>query len=271
MLKCPLGGEGATEVLDFTSRKTGKPFNARLVLRGKKIKYDFGNKGKKNTFSVAPSNNERTQDTHEVHIRIDSSKSGTVVIKVGKPIRLTRTINYGLVPARMAECLGCMTAARLVKHHFGKESIKQRISFSINDKSFSRYLLRERTARDKEINSAVHELWKLLKAFSSWEAQYTPRGRAKLKGSPQADNFPHKIFPWLNAKLEKQENNTYVYLPLACPDVIAQFIASIRSAKRIDENSFVVPHASENVVKAWLYKVKGGPAQRPPQNKKEEV
>lgn len=238
---------GHTAVLEgFRSQRTGKSFSASLVLSGKKITFEFSDRK-----SISSDSPKTCRDA--IFVRVESGNSGSVSLNISNPVNVTASVNYGLVPSRMAECLGCITAVRLVKHRL--PGAKPRINFSLNNLEFSRYILRERTPRNREIRNAVEQLWDLLKEFT-WEAQYKQTRRSRLKGSPQADKFPYGIFPWLKVKTQADEKNIYVELP-GCPAVTAQFQASIRNFQPSGDGGFSIPSASERALWAWVNTVRG--------------
>jgi hypothetical protein len=240
---------GRTGTLDgFKSPKSGKAFSASLVLRDKKVAFEFP--GQEST----PENSEQPKVKNGViYVRVESGNSGSVTLNIGSPVNLTATINYGLVPSRMAECLGCMTAVRLINHHLTN---KPRISLNLNNLEFSRYILCERTPRSREIKSAVEQLWELLKDFT-WEAQHQPQKKSRLKGSPQTDKFPPGVFPWLKINPIKDGENIWVDLP-NYPDVKAQFQASLRTAQSAEDGRYMLPLTTEKALWAWVNTVTGG-------------
>ncbi|KLU63117.1 DNA topoisomerase III [Peptococcaceae bacterium CEB3] len=249
--------KGETEVLDGFKSKAGKPFSAALAVEGGKVVFRFPEKKKSqagqprsptaqphaHTLSTQPLDNT-------VRLRIESGNSGTVLISV--PGILSTQISYGLVPSREAECLGCITAANLVKFH---RNPLPKLEISLNNLDFARYLLREHVPRSQEIKHSLEFLWKLLDEFPGWSAKYEHQKRARLQGSPQSNGFPRGVFPWLKAEIAEVGGNIRVSLPDS-PDVRAQFVASIRRAERGEDGVYMVPKAAEGVVKAWFGSVK---------------
>lgn len=185
-------------------------------------------------------------------IRVCSTHSGSVFIAVRGFLERDFTVHFGLVPACLAECLGVITAAKLLLHHRGT-GVKLRIS--ANNRDFVRYALRERVPRRKEIRAAIEHMWAILDRFARWELHYEPSKRPQLKGSPSASSFPRGIFPWLKAEVSRTGEGLVVLLP-NCPAVRAQFRASIRLAVP-GERGFLVPCQAEKALYAWLSAVRG--------------
>ena len=155
----------------------------------------------------------------------------------------------------MAECLGSITAVRLVR--FKREDPSSlAVVLSLNNLEFSRYLLRECQPRDREIRRAVEYLRKELDGFANWQARFDPRKRSRLEGSPQAVKFPRGVFPYLKPDIKETGEYLEVNLPES-PDVIAQFAVSLRRAEQIGPGRFRVPLAAKSVVLAWFASVRG--------------
>ncbi len=242
---------GRTPVLNgFRSRK-GKPFSAALVLADRKVTFEFDGNGYRKK-----GNDHKYKTSGIVNVRIESGNSGSVFIMINSPINLTTTVNYGLVPSRMAECLGSITVTRLIKHHMGNVGNKH-IKLSLNNVEFSKYILRERTPRNLEIRKTVEHLWNLLGEFATWQAYYKRSKRPRLKGGPQSESFPRGIFPWLKIPLKTNDDNLYAKLP-DLPDVQAQFQASIWKSKQLEDGVFVIPKSSEKALQAWINIATGG-------------
>jgi hypothetical protein len=241
---------GRTAVMDGFMSRTGKPFSAALVVQNGKVAFEFparnGQKDKENSPG---------EDKNTVRVRVQSGNSGSVHISITGPVSKEADISYGLVPARMAECLGCITAVKLVKHL--KNPAVTRINFSINNLEFSRYLLKERTPRAREMRQVLEYLWNELREFAGWQAQFKPEKRPRLKGSPQA-SFPRGVFPWLDVKVVKSKGNISVSLPDS-PDVQAQFRASLWKARPGENGTFVLPLNAEQALNAWIKTVKSQP------------
>lgn len=239
-----LADKGSTEVLSGFISKKGKFFEAKLVLNGREVTLEF----------PETQNSNKISEGNVVNIRLESGNSGHVTITLSGAVQRRCDISYGLVPSRMAECLGALTSARIIKQQTNSPKIN--LNLFVNNLEFIRYLLRERIPRDKEIRSAVEYLWKVLKKFNSWEASYQKKKWSKLKGSPQASIFPKNIFPRLNAKLTVTSEHLIVTLPDA-PDVKAQFKAAVKEAKLEEVGDFLVPRTTEQKVKNWLATVTG--------------
>lgn len=254
---------GRTGILEGFVSRSGRPFNARLVLDGKKVSLQFTEKrdqGRDSTNettgeTMKPAGTKRAAGKDSVYIRIESSHSGIARISIEGAVKKTAEVNYGLVSSRMAECLGALTAVKLVEH-CAENPRRLWLDIKLNNLDFSRYLLRERTPRDKEIKSAVEMLWERLENFAGWRAQYQPVKRPRLQGSPQATEFPRGIYPWLQAEITNTGGEIIVKLPDS-PDVLAQFKASIRKAEHRDDGTFAVPEPVQKVVIAWLNVVRG--------------
>lgn len=240
-----LFSKGKTPVMDgFISRK-GKPFSSALVLEGKRI-----------TFKFPEQIETASQETNgAINIRVESSNSGTVMLKIDNPINQNSIINYGLVPSRMAECLGMITAISLIKHHSDGHH-RKRLTLSINNLDFSRYLLKEHTPRDKQMRANLKYLWQSLKPFNGWEARYQPNKKPKLKGGPQSINYPYGIFPWLNLIPTTKDEEITVRLPNT-PDLVAQFTASFNHATHMGNSTYSLPLASQQALHEWINAVKG--------------
>lgn len=248
--------KGRTPVLEGFRSRTGKIFNATLVLQGKKVVFEFQNgKGNSNKEDNRVRSESANRDKNAIRIRVESGNSGAVHLFIGQPINFVCDVSYGLVSSRLAECLGCMTAARLVKHRL-KDVSGVRLIFSLNNLDFSRYLLRERSPRDAEVKKAVGHLWDLLQGFAGWEARFAPAKKPRLRGGPRADKFPRGVFPWLDVSVANKGDGLEVRLP-DCPDVHAQFRASIFKAVPGEGGRFNVPASAEQALLAWLNAVKG--------------
>lgn len=186
-------------------------------------------------------------------IRVCSTHSGSVFIAIRGFLKKDLVVHFGLIPARLAECLGVITAAKLLLHHKGAGVV---LRVSANNRDFVRYALRERVPRRREIRAAVEHMWAILEKFKRWEMRYKPSKRLQLKGSPSTSNFPKGAFPWVKAEVSRTDEGLVVVLP-DCPAVRAQFRVSIRSAVP-GERGFLVPYRAEKVLYAWLNAVRGG-------------
>jgi hypothetical protein len=245
-----------TPVLEGFRSRSGKVFNAALVLWGKKVAFEFQDgkeNGSKEDKRVEFESMNRNGNV--IRVRVESGNSGAVHLFIEQPINFVCDVSYGLVSSRLAECLGCITAARLVKHRL-KDVSSVRLIFSLNNLDFSRYLLRERSPRDVEVKKAVGHLWGLLQEFAGWEAQFVPTRKPRLRGGPRADKFPRGVFPWLDISITNKGDGLEVKLP-DCPDVHAQFRASIFKAVPGEGGCFNVPASAEQALLAWLNAVKG--------------
>ncbi|OPX89477.1 MAG: DNA topoisomerase III [Pelotomaculum sp. PtaB.Bin104] len=221
----------------FMSRRNGKPFSAALIIKDGEVKFNFGEKESSGT----------------VRIRVHSGNSGSVHISLTGAVNKDFEINYGHVSSRMAECLGCITAANFIKHQV-PDSTKIKLDISLNNLDFSRYILRERIPRDKEIKAALEYLFGILSGFAGWQAQFKPKKRPRLQGSPQSNNFPKGIFPWLKLNISEHDISISVKLPES-PDVKAQFKASLQKATEGDENTYSLPKTAKPALIAWLNSV----------------
>lgn len=245
--------DGRTPVLEGFRSRSGRPFSAALILRDNKVAFEF--QGKEKGVS-RPEDVQKPAGNNVIPVRVESGNSGTVHLSIGSPVPFTADIDYGLVSSRMAECLGCITAAGLVKSSC-KNITAVRLDISLNNLDFSRYLLRERVPRDTDVKKAVEHLWSLLQEFGGWQAQYRPSRKPRLKGSPQAGKFPRGVFPGLQAEITENGDELTVALPDS-PDIQAQFRASIWKAVPGDNGTFTVPAGAKQTVLAWLNSVRGG-------------
>lgn len=225
---------GRTKILDgFISNKTGKRFSAALVIRDKKVDFEF------------------TGKSNMVNIRVHSGNSGTAHVTIKGAMYKEFKISYGHVSSRMAECLACITAANLVKHNMKGA----KLDISLNNLDFSRYILRERTPRDKEIKSALEHLFVLLGCFNEWRARYAPKKRPELTGSPQSKGYPRGVFPDLDAAISEENGRLRVVLS-GGPDVQTQFTASLKKAEPDGEKTYSLPATARNALMAWIYSVR---------------
>jgi hypothetical protein len=243
---------GRTGILEGFKSRSGKSFSARLILDGKKVSLQFP---EKRGGSTEPAEAGKSTGKDVVYIRVESGHSGTARINIEGVVSRTAEVNYGLVSSRMAECLGTLTAVKLVEHCV-KDPRRLWLDIRLNNLNFSRYLLRERVPRDKEIRSALKILWEWLENFAGWRARYQPVRRPRLQGSPRAMEFPRGMYPWLYADVTDAGSEIIVKLP-DTPDVLAQFKASIRKAEYRGNGTFVVPGTVQKVVMAWISTVRG--------------
>lgn len=225
---------GRTKVLNgFVSNRNGKRFSAALVIRDKKVDFEF------------------TGKSNMVNIRVHSENSGTAHVTIKGAMYKEFKISYGHVSSRMAECLACITAANLVKHNMKGA----KLDISLNNLDFSRYILKERTPRDKEIKSALEHLFVLLGCFNEWRARFAPQKRPELAGSPQSNGYPRGVFPDLDAAISEENGRLRVVLS-GGPDVQAQFIASLKKAEPDGEKTYNLPATARNALMAWSNSVR---------------
>lgn len=192
-----------------------------------------------------------------VRVRVESVSPGSVRIFItGADLLRALSADFGLVPVRLAECLGVIAAAKVVLHERAGNQVE--LAVSANDRDFVRYALRERVPARAEVRAAVQHMWAVLSRFARWELRHEPRKRRVLEGGPQA-GFPRGLFPWLNACVAGDGERLLVTLP-DCPAVRAQFLASLRTARQEGE-LFVLPASAEKALKAWLAAVRS-PATR---------
>jgi len=253
--------KGQTDVLDGFVSKAGKPFTASLVVEGGKVAFKFPNSSQteRHVEQASPPSENAQRYAHTLsseqprdgtlQVRIEAGSSGTVLVSV--PGIINANISYGLVPSRQAECFGCITVANFIKH---QRKNLPKLEFSLNNVDFAGYLLREHVPRNHDIKRSLEYLWHLLDEFPGWSAQFEHKKKAKLLGSPQSNEFPKGIFPWLKAEIVEQGGNLLVTLPNS-PDVHAQFAASVRKAERTEENTYVVPKIAESALRAWVNSV----------------
>lgn len=241
---------GRTSVLDGFVSRSDKRFQAALVLKDGKVVLEFPPKENK-----TGENDKNSPMKASFRIRTESGVSGSLFLSIEGPFKKNAFISYGLVPVRIAEILGVMTASSYIKHYIPNVSgIALELSFNNDDSA--RYTLRETSPRESAHRKIIQHLWQSLDQFSSWRAVYEKRKRFKLEGSPQAEGFPRGVFPWLKVIPVSTNDGLLVRLPES-PDVIYQFTASIKNKKQLNGNEFLVLPGSENVLKAWLYKVQG--------------
>lgn len=250
--------EGQTEVMEFKARD-GRAFNAALVLKNGKVEYEFtkGEKGEK---------------SGKVEVRVEAGSSGRCYLSISGPVSKQAEINFGLVSATEAECLALITAAKYVAHHAGAG--KSLIKVSLNNLNLSRYILKERVPRDRKMKELVACARKELDRAGKWEVEYRPERRPRLKGGPVADTFPFGVFPWLEAKVRKENGRLIVDLP-DDPAVRAQFKASMYSSSVNEDGCYALPETAEKAVYAWVSKTKGSGGNQEkdikPQHKRKEM
>lgn len=237
-----------TRLLEGFISRNKKQFKAALTIENGKIKFLFSDTPQKET------SDQSTYPENLVKIRVHSSNSGSAYITIKGAVYKEFHVNYGHVSTRMAECLATLTAANLIKH-ITKKSEKIKLEISINNIEFSRYILKERTPRDKEMKQTLERLFDLLSEFDSWVAKYEPQRRAKLMGTPQSKEFPKGIFPWLHLELTEEPDHIQIVLP-QYPDVKAQLIASIQRLHQEEEWIYRLPKTAKSVLMAWIANVR---------------
>ena len=248
---------GKTQVFhDFISHQKNTKYSAALALVNGKVVLEFP----KRNGSPKPDPQPQIKPG-PISVRMESGTSGAVCISVDGPVTMSVFVSYGLVPSRMAEILGLITAAKFIKHYI-QEPSSCSLDISFNNVDAARYVLKEQTPRVSEDRKTIEHLWATLKCFESWHAAYQKQKRFKLEGSPQSDVFPKGIFPWIKAETGKTDGGFLVKLPES-PDVLAQFKASLRNLEPREGCEFFVPAKSEPALKAWFASVKetdkGGP------------
>lgn len=233
--------DGATDLLHGFVSRAGKEFSARLVLQKGRVVFEFPESAKRAAI--------------ESHVRVESFNSGTAAFHVNGPCNKSAEMSFGLVPSRMAECLALIAALKYVAHGFGQNTTLT-IRISLNNLDLSRYLLRERKPREKDVAAAVRYVFCLLDEASSWSAEFSPRQRPKLRGGSANATFPKGAFPWLDVQTLDLGSEIEIRLP-EDPAVIANFRASVKTAHSLGGGVFRVPVAAASVVRAWVASVKG--------------
>jgi len=260
---------GETEKISFQS-KTGKNFRTTLVLIGNKIDYGFNCKKDKkdelkderddtsctekendtndnqkdmfqeNIYSAEISESNTQRDTHrgKINVRVESARPGHVFVSIlGLPEKyggkFQKEISYGILASRKAECLGCILAARYIKHII-RDVSETEIVYSINNLELANYILDEMTPRDKEMKTYVEYLWEYLKSYKSWKATYLHKVRQKLKGSSKSYYYPEGIFPYMETKVTKRKGFIEVEMERN-PAVYMHFIACLPQSEIINE------------------------------------
>ncbi|NLO89488.1 MAG: hypothetical protein GX088_04070 [Clostridia bacterium] len=173
--------EGKTGVIDGFKSKKGSEFSARLVRKGEKPSFDFGEKQKKRS-----------------KVFVQGLESGTVLLRVYcRDMSFEEEIQFGLVSPQLASCFGALTGCRIVLHVLGKEAAAENLLLEISDQRFAKYVLNVVRPKQAQVREAVSYLWDILGKFDSWDARYVVTKRPKLKGSPYSDRFPQGVFPWI--------------------------------------------------------------------------
>lgn len=232
---------GSTEVLNSFVSRAGKNFSARLLFRDGKVVFDFPDR-----------NGHSPKSSGEVFIRAESFHSGTAAFHISGPLKKSAEMSFGVVPARLAECLALITALKCVRHSSDQQILKAVVS--LNNLDLSRYMLRERVPRNKEIRQAVEYAVALLDGFASWTVEFKPQKRPRLRGSNADARFPRGAFPWLKAEIRDLGSEVEISLP-DDPAVVANFRASIRTAFG-EGGAFRVPAAAGKAVRAWAATVR---------------
>lgn len=234
---------------DFYSATKKKHFTAALTIENRAVKFMYP---VRNSSPQLENELDHTKPS-TIKLRVQSDNSGAVNVSLSGRLFFKSDISYGLVPARMAECLGCITAVKYIKHYLKNVSCL-RLTISLNNLDFSRYLLRERKPRDAEIKTALDYLHLILNDFT-WDASFSPVKRPHLTGSPQSSTFPLGVFPWLKVEVNPSHGDLTIKLPDS-PDVIAQFKASLWKATPGDEKGlFALSQGSQKAITAWISNV----------------
>lgn len=247
-IRAILSGQ-VTEQIFFMS-KSGKPFKARLYFEPceKRVKFLF------------PENDNaryagKSMKETAAYIRLEAEASGIATFEIrcgGWTAR--RSICYGNVSSREAECLAGISAIKLLVWH-SKACDKLDLCLSINNLEFIKYVLRELIPRNKRIRYIVDYFLDLLSKFNSWKASYEHKKRQRLEGGNRGQ-YPRGAFPWLSLDIAEEGGKIHVELPDS-PDVITQFLASFSNARRTDEtNKIVLPVEDRSKVNEWLCSVR---------------
>lgn len=246
-----------TKFMDgFISKRNNKPFRAALVIKDKRAAFEFEERKGEENKDKGDSSDKGGNGEDAVSIRIHSENSGTAHVTIKGAIYKDFQISYGHVSSRMAECLATLTAANLIKYTMGNiNGVK--LDISLNNLDFSRYILKERTPRDRDIKLALEVMFKLLAEFGGWCARFKPEKRPKLTGSPQSNNFPKGVFPGLDLEVAEENGMLKVTLP-GTPDIQAQFTASIQRAMPDGDKTYTIPLTVRPVLMAWINSVKRG-------------
>lgn len=238
---------GSTEVLNGFVSRAGKNFSARLLFQDGKVVFDFPDRNGNGKSGGRPG---------EVFIRAESFYSGTAAFHISGPLKKSAEMTFGVVPSRLAECLALIAALKYVRHSSGQQITKAVVS--LNNLDLSRYMLRERVPRNKEVRHAVEYALALLDGFTSWAVEFEPCKRPRLRGGNADATFPRGVFPWLKAEIRDLGSEVEISLP-DDPAVIANFKASVRSAVG-EGGTFRVPAVAGKVVRAWVASVRQGSA-----------
>lgn len=244
-----------TDVINGFTSKAGKKFSAGLQFNSAgKLIFWFPEKNKAKSNHSTQNADTQNSNAIQAKIRVESNQSGSSYIAITGPFNKDLHVEYGLVPAREAECLALITALNIIKHRAPKVS---NISISCNNLDIARYLLRERSPRDRTMQYNMKYLHTLLARYPKWDIKYFRRHRHKLKGSSRASKFPRGAFPWLVVKATRKDNHILVQLP-PDPAVLKQFTATFYAASQVEnqdsnkELCYTLPTAAEKMFKTWL-------------------
>ncbi len=242
---------GRTGIIDgFYTRKGNRYFSAALEVKDGRVSFLFPPKDGESKRRE----DRREPDSVQNRMRVESAQSGTVFVSISGILGKRFMIDFGLVPARLAECYGVITGLRLLLHEV---SARQRpeLVVSANNREFAEYALREHTPKRAEVRIAIEQMWSLLDKWGPWKVMHEQRRRASLKGGVSVGKFPWGIFPWLEADVSDYNGKVIVELP-DCLAARAQFAASLRTA-RFNGQAFLLPAAAKPVVHAWVRSVRG--------------
>lgn len=223
--------KGQTKIINGFVSKKGKLFNASLKVNGNKIDFIFPKRIKK--------------DFKPQGIRVESFIPGNVDIKITGELSFDYTVNFGLLPAFTTECLGVISALKVLRFYkYNKE-----VNISVNNKELAERVL----LTNKE--EYLIALQKELENFTKWNIAYEKNSTPNLQGGIDYMTFPKGIFPWLE-KVDTEVTGDYIYIVLDdCPAVKAQLLSAISSAKQ-EGDRFVLPIGAEKAFNSWLESVK---------------
>ena len=240
---------GRTEVLDGFISKKGRPFKASLEISSEegKIKFNFP--------ETNPVTKPQYMDREEIFIQLEANRSGDAIIILHGHIEQSLHIDFGLLPARLTECLALITALKIINYRAPNVT---GLKISCSNLDFSRYLLQERSPRDTDARKSLDYLYGLLGNFKQWSIVYEKSKRQRLQGSSRA-RFPFGAFPWMKsiASAHKAEDKILVRLP-DDPAVKAQFLASFWKVETVGTQSgseiveYKLSVKAERALKTWL-------------------
>lgn len=188
--------EGKSGLLDGFVSRQGRRFSAELVLQDGKVSLVFPDK-KDGGPEPARSGGGGGKNGTVVPVRLQADSSGTCRLEIGGPVNAMADVPFGLVPARMAECLGAIAAVRIAAHRLGDEARRAAVELSLNNLDFSKYLLQEKRPREKEMQDCLAYLWRLLEGFACWHARFQPARRPRLEGGRRRGSSPGGSSPGL--------------------------------------------------------------------------